>query len=104
MACGLHAVSSNDGRRNKKETKNIRGGKEGANWTRQHMGFMLPCRHHPSSSPLPPFYTPSPISFGPPNLWSSCVVFARVTGDDVADGEVVRRWVGEHSGFLLVVE
>ena len=58
------------------------------------MGFMSPRRHHPSSQPLPPFYPPSPRSFGPPNLWLSCVVFARVAGDDVVGGRMVMVGVG----------
>jgi hypothetical protein len=58
------------------------------------VGFMPPRRHHPSSQPFPPFYPPSPMSFGPPNLWLSCVVFAGVAGDDVAGGRMVMVGMG----------
>jgi hypothetical protein len=74
MACGLHAASSNDGRRNKNEIKNIGGGKEGANWTRQHVGFMLPCHHHHSYSPLPPSIPPLQPSSALPSHHASCLL------------------------------
>ena len=89
-----HAVT----KESKKKRKKVGGGE----LEKAACGFHAALSSSPLLQPLPPLYPPSPMSCGPPNLSSSCVVFAGVAGDDVAGGRRDGGW--GHSSLLIVVE